>query len=955
MTFQLRMGLRGSPVSFCIYPFLVIPLLFTAQASLADSPESSAGAARFVSTYTGTGMPGNAAEHENRHRAAMAEPYGLVCDQAGNLYFSDYENNRVRRVDADSGEVTTAAEVPAPQGLALDRHGGLYVGSMYGVVWKVELHTGTSGVVAGGGTAQIASGPATAMALGAPTGIQVDSTGDVYIADESLHAVFRLTPSTGQLTVVAGERGQRGFAGDGGLATQARLSSPADVEIDKAGNLYIADADNHVVRYVSAESGMIRTLSGTPTSKGFAGDGGSGHVQFNWPQDLLLFGEDRLLIADVFNHRIRELHVQTGVVATLAGSGSYEPTGENVSAATASLPYPVAIAANPSGTLYVSSPREHRVFQIGAPSVIPRPWWLSPWSWLAAIGVFGSLLYGIADTRARQLRARAHSLEREVERRTADLVRQNETVERQAKQLRELAEVKDQVLARISHEFRTPLTLILGPLGRIRELASSPEERRYLESAKSNASRLLRLVNQTLELARIGAGSFERPSPVLAAPIFEQVVASFESLAEDRGIALAIERADALVLLSTADAFETIAVNLVSNAIKYTQVGGRVSVSLYARERMGVLSVADSGRGIEDEYIERIFEPFERAHDEAERIPGSGLGLAVVREIVDVHDGRVEVDSSPGEGSTFQVLLPLAGGAPGEHPDVSAHEATDAQMEVAALRGRPSSVDVDASGDKGSPMALIVEDNADMRRYLVDVLRPHYRCLQADDGRSAVRLAIAEVPDIVVSDIMLPGQDGYAICRQLKDDARTSHVPVVLLTALGDPDYKMRGLDQQADDYVAKPFDEAELLLRLHNLLELRKILQARYARDLRFDRATPSDLRSQDRAFLAKLGSWIAERYQDPGLELGMIAAAMASSDRQMQRKLKALIGLSPSEFLRDYRLQRAQEQLVAGGRPGRVASDCGFVSHPHFTACFKAQFGYPPSQARDRMRGTV
>ena len=947
--------MRRSLAAFCIHTFILINLLFAAQASPADSAESSAGAARFVSTYTGTGMPGNAAEHENRYRAAMAEPYGLVCDQAGNLYFSDYENNRVRRVDADSGEVTTAAEVPAPQALALDRHGGLYVGSMYGVVWRVELKTGASSVVAGGGTAQVASGPATAVALGAPTGVEVDSIGDVYIADESLHVVFRLIPSTGQLTVVAGERGQPGFSGDGGPATASRLSSPADVEVDKAGNLYIADADNHVVRFVSAQSGMIRTLSGTPMSKGFAGDGGSMDVQFNWPQDLMLFGEDRLLIADVFNHRVRELHLPTGVVSTLAGSGSYEPTGENVSAATASLPYPVAIAANPSGTLYVSSPREHRVFQIGAPSVIPRPWWLSPWSWLAAIGVFGSLLYGITDARAQQLRARAHSLEREVARRTADLVRQNETIERQAKQLGELAEVKDQVLARISHEFRTPLTLILGPLGRIRELASSSEERRYLDSTESNASRLLRLVNQTLGLARIGAGKVEPPSPVLVVPILEQVVASFESLAEDRGIALAIERADALVLLSSVDAVETIAVNLISNAIKYTPVGGQVSVSVYAQRHVGVLSVADSGRGIEDEFIERIFEPFERAHDEAERIPGSGLGLAVVREIADAHDGRVEVDSSPGEGSTFRVVLPLAGGAPGEHTVASAREATDARTEVAALRGRPSSVNFDACADKGAPIALIVEDNADMRRYLLEVLGPHYRCLQADDGRSAVALAIAEVPDIVVSDIMLPGQDGYAICRQLKDDARTSHVPVVLLTALGDPDCKLRGLDEQADDYVAKPFDEAELLLRLRNLLELRQILQARFARDLRFDRATPSDLRRQDRAFLAKLGTWIAGRYQDPGLELGMLAAAMAVSDRQMQRKLKALIGLSPSEFLRDYRLQRAQEQLVAGGRPGRVASDCGFVSHPHFAACFKAQFGYPPSQAPDRVRGPV
>jgi len=208
------------------------------------------------------------------------------------------------------------------------------------------------------------------------------------------------------------------------------------------------------------------------------------------------------------------------------------------------------------------------------------------------------------------------------------------------------------------------------------------------------------------------------------------------------------------------------------------------------------------------------------------------------------------------------------------------------------------------------------------------------------------------VPDVVVSDIVLPGQDGYAVCRQLKSSELTSHIPVVLLTALGDADHRLRGLGVQADDYLAKPFSEPELLLRIRNLLEIRAILQRRYARDLRFERAQPEDLNERDRAFLAKLGRLSAERHPDVGLDLHAIASAMAVSERQLQRKLKALIGLTPAEYLRDYRLQRAHERLVAGERSGAVALASGFGSPAHFSSCFKAQYGYPPSEARERTR---
>lgn len=906
----------------------------------------------FVSTYLGTGDSGYAPEGESRYHAAIAEPYGLASDASGNLYFSDYENNRVGRIDARSGTVTTAAEIKAPQGIALDGRGGLYVGSMLAVVWRIDLKTGNAEVIAGGGIAQESTGLATAIALGAPSGVNVDSIGQLYIADANLHAVFRFDPATGRLAIVVGQRGRKGFDGDGGPAIQALLSSPADVAIDRAGDLYIADLNNQVIRRVDSHTGRIRTLAGTPGVKGFSGDGGSVQVRFNGPMSLQLSGDGRLLVADVFNHRLRELDLRTGVVTTVAGTGSKEYLGENIAVDKAPLPYPASIAVGPMGTLYVSSPRANRIFAIGAPSVIPQPWWMSPWRWLAAVLTLALFLYGIAEMRGWQLRARARSLEAGVELRTHELAVQKAVVQEQADRLASLGATKDQLLTRISSEFRTPLDTILGTLSQARENVSSSEERRYLDVVERNASRLLRLVDQMLGLARVRSVPEESSAPIEVARLLAEIVDSFGSLAADRDIALLLEQTGPVVLHISADSFEKIAVNLVSNAIKYTVAGGRVTVSLTTEGRMGVLVVCDTGRGIASEWLERIFQPFERAHDEAERIPGSGLGLALVRQLVDANSGVVTVASVPGQGSTFRVCLPRDSAAKGSDPSPRALHSLFARTEAAALRSDSVVPPPMAVTERILPIILVVEDNVDMLRYVLDVLAPHYCCLQADDGHAAVTQAISAIPDVVVSDIMLPGQDGFALCRALKRDPRTGHIPVILLTALEDQDHRLRGLGELADDYLAKPFSEAELLLRIRNLLDLRSLLQARYSYDLRFERGQPEDLSPADRKFLAKLGRLVDEQHSDPALDLPAMASALAMSERQLQRKLKALVGLTPGEYLRESRLQRAYARLTSGERPGGVAAKSGFSSQTHFTSCFKAKFGYPPGEARERAR---
>jgi signal transduction histidine kinase/DNA-binding response OmpR family regulator/sugar lactone lactonase YvrE len=929
-------------------------LLFFIVAGVA--PDGVGEGALVLSTYVGTGERGNAREDENRYRAAIAEPYGLACDADGNLYLSDYENKRIRRIDRGSGRVTTTAEIPGPQSLALDGRGDLYAGSTHGVVWRVDLASGVAKVIAGGGRLLAADGAATEMALGAPAGVTVAPDGDIYIADANLHVILRLDADSGRLRVVAGRRGASGFAGDGAEATAALLATPADVEVDDSGNLYIADADNHVIRMVEAGAGTIRTIAGSPGKRGFSGDNHGGEIRFDWPQDLLLTDRGTLIIADVYNHRVRELELGTGTVRTLVGTGSSEYVGENIPPAESPLPYPVALAMDPAGTLYVSSPWGNRIFRLGGPSVVPKPWWLSPWAWLGSLVTLGLLIYCATELRAAQLRGRARFLEAEIQTRTSDLASQRAVVQQQANRLASLAATKDQVLARISTEFRRPLESILGSVDSMRHQAETLDERRYVDAVERNASRLLRLVDQMLALTPKGAGQIEPPSAVAALPLLQQIVASFEAYAADQRLALSVARGEPLMLKMTAEAFETIAANLLSNALKYTPPGGTVTVSLTADERSGLLSVSDTGRGIAADALERIFLPFERAHDEAERIPGSGLGLALVKELVQSHSGRVDVASTPGKGSTFRVHMALAGeSSDASGNTVAVKELAATRAELAAMHSTGLAPDRVATPLGELPVILLAEDNRDMLRYLLDVLAPCYECHHSDDGRDAVAQAVSLVPDLVISDILLPGQDGFAVCRALKGDQRTCHIPVVLLTALDDRAHRLLGLQDQADDYLAKPFSEAELLQRMHNLLEVRSLLQRRYARDLRFDRGQPAGLDKRDGAFLAKLGRVVDRRHAEASLSVDDLAAALAVSGRQLQRKLKALIGLPPAEFLRDYRLQRAHERLLSGERPTTVAVATGFSTHSHFAACFKARFGFSPAEARQRARRTA
>jgi signal transduction histidine kinase/streptogramin lyase/CheY-like chemotaxis protein len=583
-------------------------------------------------------------------------------------------------------------------------------------------------------------------------------------------------------------------------------------------------------------------------------------------------------------------------------------------------------------------------------TVLP-PWWRTWWAYLAYLVAAALFFTVIVQMRTRSLKTRAALLEAQVSSRTHELAEQKAIVENQARHLEQLMQTKDRLTTQISHEFRTPLTVILGPLDRLLARTTDIELRGQLDATKRNASRLLRLVNQMLGLARLRSGRSEATRPVAIRPIARQVLASFDSLARERNLDMALEDTEDAVAQSTEDALEKILVNLVSNAIKYSSAGARIRVEVAKGRDTATISVTDTGRGIAPERLPHIFEPFERAHDEAERIPGSGLGLALVHELATAHGGKVEVESTPGRGSTFRVTLPAAVVAAGTVVEPMG-PSEEARLEVAALRAAHDPTQPAPATAESGHSVLVIEDNADMRAYLRQVLGGLYSVDFAEDGEAGLERAYATVPDLIVCDVMLPRKDGFEVCHALKSDDRTSHIPVIMLTALEGHEDRMKGLAERADDYLTKPFNEEELKQRIANLLDLRAMLQRRYARDLRFDQGAPADLSARDQKFLEKLSRYVGQHYADPELGLPALAAALAVSERNLQRKLKALVGLSPGEYLRGYRLQRAMERLLAGERPGDVAAAVGFASQAYFSTCFRTQYGFAPSEARARAR---
>lgn len=525
---------------------------------------------------------------------------------------------------------------------------------------------------------------------------------------------------------------------------------------------------------------------------------------------------------------------------------------------------------------------------------------------------------------------------------------------------RELDRIRAGFFTNISHEFRTPLTLIITPLEQFMADSSSGHWRRQFQTMHRNASRLLRLINQLLDLSKLESGSlYPDVSQQDAAGFVRQVAQSFLPQAVKQGIELRIDtEGDGHAVWFDQDIVEKVLYNLLANALKFTPEGGSITVRSQVVDsgvttsngitRL-VLEVEDTGIGISPENTRHVFERFYQVDGKNQtKKNGSGIGLALTRELVELHRGSIRVESQVGVGTAFVVEIPVHVAA---FPVAWLSRRAEGSPQVVLSQDLEASSSLHTSSTPGSgreslPLVLVAEDDDDLRQYLAECLGGIYRVHTTANGRQALAYAQTEIPDLVVSDWLMPDMDGVQLCQALKNDERTSHVPVLMLTSRSSNESKVEGLDAGADDYVTKPFNLDVLRSRVRNLIQSRQRLREKYSRILTLQ-SDPIASEAVEEIFLQKVLALIQSRLSDPELDVNLIEREMYLSNTQLYRKLKALTGKGGNELIRNVRLQRAAQLLKTTDRQiAEVAYDVGFNDPNYFNRVFKKEFGVSPGE---------
>ena len=537
----------------------------------------------------------------------------------------------------------------------------------------------------------------------------------------------------------------------------------------------------------------------------------------------------------------------------------------------------------------------------------------------------------------------------------ADLIAQIEQVkelENKNEKLDELNQLKSHFFTNISHELRTPLTVISGIANQFK---SNPEkwDASGLDMIQRNSNQLLDLVNQILDLRKLESGKLERQMTQADIIAFLNFICeAFYYLAEHKKIQLHFLPDSAeLIVDYDPDKLLRIISNLLSNAIKHTAERGHVYLMVSRQETQLLIKVKDTGTGIPEDKLPFIFDRY--FQDDSSKTEGTGIGLALTRELVKLFGGSIEVESTPGKGSVFSVSLPVQNEAPLE--TAPAELSNTSQIAIQSSTALVPITDLTSVQEESEsmPTLLIVEDNEDIINYLVSHLNQQYSLSIARNGQEGIDTAISQIPDIIISDVMMPEKDGLELTQTLKTDERTSHIPIVLLTAKSGIESKIAGLHRGADAYLSKPFHEEELTVTLTQLIEQRKRLQARYANlqiksDQNGDQNTEDHFSIED-SFLLRAKALVEDRMQDNTFSAKDLCRQLGMSYSVLHRKLAAVIGRSPSLFIRSIRLQHAKQLLSSSDATiSEIAYDSGFNDPKFFSRVFSAEFGEPPSTFR-------
>lgn len=568
---------------------------------------------------------------------------------------------------------------------------------------------------------------------------------------------------------------------------------------------------------------------------------------------------------------------------------------------------------------------------------IKYPWWRTIWAYIAYVIVIIVILLLIRRFEV----SRTH------------LRNELKNLEFEAKKLKEIEMMKSRFFANISHEFRTPLMLIKGPLEQLLVKKGNSDE--LTKMAFNNTEKLKSLIDQLLDLSKLESNLIPlNTNKVDLSIIIKGFIYSFKAVTEQKNIVLDLDCPDEKMIAEIdLDKFEKIINNLLSNAYKFTPAGGSILVSVKKRfsndQTFYDLIIKDSGIGIPEDKISKIFDRFYQVDDSSNRsYGGSGIGLSLVKEFVELHQWEISVKSSPSKGTQFLISIPAISSEIAEDVDykLTEDEISKQSNEVPIYIQNDEEPILLSKDSETKPTILIVEDSKEVRQFIKGLLIDSYSIIEAEDGKKGIEMAINILPELIISDVMMPVMDGLEFCKKIKTDIQTSHIPVILLTAKATGDSKLEGLETGADEYLTKPFELKELLIRVKNLLESRKILKEKFSKDV-YVKPENIAVNQLDKEFLDKAFQVAEKNIDKPEFDSEEFAKEMYLSRSQFHRKLQAVTGQAPGEFMRIFRLKKAAKLLLENNfSVTQIAYEVGFNSPSHFTKAFKQMFNCLPSE---------
>lgn len=530
---------------------------------------------------------------------------------------------------------------------------------------------------------------------------------------------------------------------------------------------------------------------------------------------------------------------------------------------------------------------------------------------------------------------------------------QNKKLQDQSRELQKLNDIKSEFFANISHELRTPLTLVNGQLEILQMKALRPlEKEERVKKAMRNTRQLGQMIDDLLDLSRLELGTMKLSlQPVNLARYVNGVAASFQSLAESRGIALVIgspkDVEDLEAMLDTRQ-FEKVLSNLLYNAFKFTPPGGLTSVKIEKATDQGHINVFNTGDAIPEQEIERLFDRFYQASNN-DANTGSGLGLAIAKEIVELHGGTIAAANVAG-GVLFTVTIPCSTQLPSQSEvapdDGQSREVSESDGVFEVARVIDSKLP-DMKSNK--PVVLAVEDNMEMQAYVHEVLSDYFNLQDASNGKEALEKLITLKPDLILADVMMPEMNGFELLDKLKKSATHFDIPVMFLTALASHDDKMKGLRMGLDDYLVKPFDREELVIRATNLIHnlRRRVALARELEKEDEHENDASTVSAEDEKLIRKAQAFIESNISNKDLSVKTVAESLGMSERQLYRKTASIIGMTPGEYITEVKLQYARRLLVAGKitKLSQLTYELGYHNDSWLSSLFFQRFGKRPS----------